>query len=753
MATLGTAGDSLRICWTEERGAAAAYDPANSLGGERLGETIHLKAIIDSPIPPVRVRGFSAITSPGAGYITAPTADTLSYSAPGDDYGVAETIANGETLLLVSANGIDSVRVERVSSDSLGGTMALTLIAQHNGALGMGDVSTAEMLVGEDFYRAHMVHNASPLSITDLKLWINPLDATGVTSDVDQIPGTDIAGVDYYIETSTADAFAGWPKSGWAHINDALGVTREVVYYYERTDVRLTVTGTYHTGLLGTTHSAGTGGDVFYSVPGIRLAKETPSGGAIQAVASAKTAPGGVTWNADITPATGLSEASMAADAELGLWIHREIPLGFSDSVPGPRSENSIGVEWTYDGTTYSGTLSEFYAAPHTAGNVRYYLYVGEDADPDFDADPEEIRSTFPFTYAVTPPGAGNKDINVTVRESNKYRLLSRNTYHRTTTVDSGGNEVASDLALPQGITAADAAGGKVLVGAIYYDDQDASRADTWNLYITTDGTDPNPAVDSPVQVTMQRWGAIRPAYHLRYTTPAYAYGTDFRVIVRVERSSDSAESNNTTVSTLSVGTAPEPQFGDRAWLGLGVDRRLRRAPDSSVTDTVTTDAGNNIYATVTPGVAVFYADTTLVWKTFYDSQRLDKSFIYVPSEWALVNTTISGAGTSDLVETAAWNGTKTLYVATGPSGSRTRKLLIDVTGLELEADSFFSTADMPPVHEPDAIYGYDSLTAFMIFDAATARWAPYLTVNSDGSVRTLIPINQSLTQAQVEAL
>lgn len=755
MASLGTYGDSLRICWTGERGGADAYDPAASIGGERLGETVHVKAIIDNPIPPIRLRGFGALTATGTGYLTSVDADSLSYSAPGDDYGAAVTIANGETALLVSADGESTLRVERVSADDLGGTATLTVIPQTGGALGMSNITRTQMNAGEDYYRALMLHNAGTVQITNLKLWVNPLSSAFAT-DVQQLPSSVSAGVSYQIETGTANAFADWPSAGWANIYDTTGGTvREVVYYYARTSVRLYVTGVDSTGRLGTTHSAGASNDTITLVPGIRIAKETPSSGSIQRVADQYNAPTGLTWDVGTSSAEGLSEATFAADAELGLWIHKEIPNAFYDSVLGPKVENSIGCEWTVGGVTYSGTLSEFYAGPwpnSVTGFNTYIAYLGIDSEPTFTGSPFATANTLPFDIVIGSPGA--HDYNVTVRKANAYNMYSRNIYSRTITLDGSGLEVATVITPPSNVTVTDTAGGKALIQATYYDDADSTPGDTWNIYITTDGTDPDPATDTPTQVPMVRWGSIRPAYYLNYTTAAYAHGTDLRVVVTIERSSDSAESTNTAVTTLSIGTAPEPQFDARAWWNIGTSLRLALAPDSTVDETETTDATNGVYVQVTPGVAEFYAGSDLVWRCLYDSQRLDKSFIYIPNTFELFESTYVAATTNAFIETQAWGTPSVLYIGTGIDGDRTRRMGIVLNvASQLRADHWTLPGTMPNVHPSAPIAKYPDKTVFSVYDAYTDRWVPYLVVDDTGGVTTLLSVDMTLTQAAIEAL
>ena len=108
--------------------------------------------------------------------------------------------------------------------------------------------------------------------------------------------------------------------------------------------------------------------------------------------------------------------------------------------------------------------------------------------------------------------------------------------------VDAGGDLDAE----PDGFDAGDDAGDGV---------DGADAGDSWNVYTTTTGIDPNPGVDVPTNVTMQKVGAFA---QLQWAFGPYAGGADFRVLVRVKRASPAGESTNTAVTQHTLPDAPD---------------------------------------------------------------------------------------------------------------------------------------------------------------------------------------------------
>ncbi len=188
----------------------------------------------------------------------------------------------------------------------------------------------------------------------------------------------------------------------------------------------------------------------------------------------------------------------------------------------------------------------------------QYEIYIGEDANPDFSAAPAGTSASLPFSQGITPPGAGDTDFRATVRFRNRHNLISLNQYFRSFIVDSNGDLVLPDPSAPQDVALYNVAGLYVRVDATYYRHEDGENAaDTWFLYWTDTGVDPNPALDTPIEIAIAPFG---PFAQLRYLLGPFTGGEDIRVLVRVERAGD--ESTNVTVSQIDVPAKPATPGG-----------------------------------------------------------------------------------------------------------------------------------------------------------------------------------------------
>lgn len=192
------------------------------------------------------------------------------------------------------------------------------------------------------------------------------------------------------------------------------------------------------------------------------------------------------------------------------------------------------------------------YTPPTQAyGEGAYLLYQGTDTEPDFSGAADETFYTLPHTTAAV---AADHDYYNTVRYKNKYGLESQNTESEIIYVAADGSEAGTPPSAPEHIEVAAAAGGTVNVQAIYLPQGDGvNAADTWLIYATDTGVDPDPAVDSPTEVAMtdQRTREL-----LDWDSGAYADGADIRVLVRTRRSgTPDVDSTNVTIYSATANT------------------------------------------------------------------------------------------------------------------------------------------------------------------------------------------------------
>lgn len=297
-------------------------DPALSLGNYASSTRVAgLVVSVTSPISGITVTYASPENATGTGTLTATSSTTLAYTAPGGSQGPSVSIAAGQSYVLEDGSDPGAYITISSSTASVTGTASLALSLPLNTAISMTDAAPAETTAGSVRYRAIMAVNKSAASINNLSYWIGQI-GTQQVSAAGQL-GASGAGT---ISLSSG-SFATWPSSGFCHIQTSGGSTREIVYYSSRTDLTLTIPAAGR-GLLGTSAAAGAGTDNLYSVPGLRIAKEEPTANALQTIASDTTAPTGLTWNAGITAATGLSIGTLASGDGYGIWIERTIVAG-----------------------------------------------------------------------------------------------------------------------------------------------------------------------------------------------------------------------------------------------------------------------------------------------------------------------------------------------------------------------------------------------------------------------------------------
>lgn len=200
---------------------------------------------------------------------------------------------------------------------------------------------------------------------------------------------------------------------------------------------------------------------------------------------------------------------------------------------------------------------------------ARYELYRGVDgAAIDFDT-PYQTSSLLPFSTAAQTPGHTYAYV---VRRRNRYDLVSQNIAEWVVDVDGGGAVVPTPPSAPEFAVAA-AAAGTVLVTAEYaYDVDGAAAGDTWLVYLRSDGTDPDPDIDTPATSAMRLADGVA---KLSYTSAAFAEGATVKVLVRVRRSgTPDVDSTNadilTAIATLLGPAAVSPAS---AFLGRSAEQ------------------------------------------------------------------------------------------------------------------------------------------------------------------------------------
>lgn len=148
---------------------AAQADQAASLGGYASSTRIATRsALITDNIADVVVEFVGMNNATGTGYLRAPTSDTLAYTAPGDTEGTAVSIADGETKIITSGDGIAYLQVRRRSTTAMAGTSTITVAWVANNAIAMADAAAGDGAT----YRQVSFKNEGSRNINNLRFWI-----------------------------------------------------------------------------------------------------------------------------------------------------------------------------------------------------------------------------------------------------------------------------------------------------------------------------------------------------------------------------------------------------------------------------------------------------------------------------------------------------------------------------------------------------------------------------------------------------
>lgn len=682
MATARTKSDAIGYYESYPRG----------LGGIRADVELNpLRFTVSNPIGSIVIQNITPRCGPGTATIRAASTSTLAFTAPGDTEGTAVSVPANTSVLLESGTAGKAVRVYRDSvynSDNLGGSMTLELMRSYNNLLAGPNADET----GGDYYTCIYIKNHSDASVSSISASPATL-GTQRTSNTAQLSGSGAGTI------TTSGSLADWPAAGWCHIRTSAPATREIVYYSSRTSTSLTVPASGR-GLLGTSAAAGAGTDTITPVSPIRIWAETPTGGEVQTIADNETAPTGATWSFLETIGT------LAAGEEIALWIHKQVPTDATVSLL-----QSVGLytPFTYSAVAYEETFYGYFRVGDTALDG-YRLYVNDAA--------VAFSATLPFDHAL----AANAAYDYRTTRRNQYGLESFNVLNRHIAIDSGGADITDVLTNPSGITLVSQPGGEVDLTLTYLGSGDAVSADTWRLYITTDGTTPDPGTDTPEDTAMRAGGFGLNDITQTITLGPYDYGTVLKVIARVYSSTLLDESNSLTVSTETVDTQVPVQA---AWLSLTTGGFY--GAGISPYEKTTTFGSASIE--VRAGETILFGSAEAFRGVFGNGGEFRTTL-----EFANVAHSASGAATP--IE--AVSGTEIYINVAG-----TRRAKIDLTAGVIEAAEFaFSdTAIALPVIGPTHTTTTD--TYIMLWNGVTGRWAPIAKVSSAGLFTTTQEILQ----------
>lgn len=526
-------GNSL-VVWLTGATFEAGPQPKQSLslGGYRsLTEALHCGFLEAQAIPNVNILSTSHQT--GVGSVHPVGTSSVAFAADGGATGQSQPLEVGFPVVLQDGSTDAWVKVVQTTSDDLAGLTAVEFTEDFSNVFSGGDDATVS---GLSSYRAVMITNQSLNPVTSIRLWVNPLAASSTTTGtLGSSGGATLTGT-----------FSQWPWEGFANVQPY----GEVVYYSGRTDTTLTVA---IRGCVNTTISA-VSNPTLYPVGPIRIGYETPSGDHIQTIVNETTPPSGIIFSTAITSSTGLSLGTLNPYGHMGLWISRVIPSGVNAY---PEITNSIGIEFTTGGVTYTDELNGVFRIANSS--LEYYgIWIGQDAPPDLTSSP---TATFTGSSYSASLAAGHT-YYLSTNQQNQYGMWSENTDWTVIVVNGSGHQVNPPPSAPTN-PAIVSNGTTFTVTAAYFFAVDGSTpADNFAVFISFDGS--APLDETPILVPVG--GDIGGFYYLNWTSGTESVPTTARCVVQMYRSSDGQYSTNTNEVDV---TSEETDFGTVNLKGL----------------------------------------------------------------------------------------------------------------------------------------------------------------------------------------
>jgi hypothetical protein len=272
-----------------------------------------------------------------------------------------------------------------------------------------------------------------------------------------------------------------------------------------------------------------------------------------------------------------------------------------------------------------------------------------------------------PLSVVIAPPGAGlTKTIYLTTRLTQTGGLQSLNQWAAPYVIDETGALVTETLHAPSSIAATSCENCMCRITATYQGGYDDDPATHFYVWITTDGSAPNPALAATYTEAMIPNG-LDDSNYLSYLCGHYAHASLVKVLVRAYRSGDAVYSANTTIVTEEISTAalrgPDTplEWDDDL---LATVRGALAMPSFTLTESTT----GSIHWQCIRGQIRFYFNTTLAFVI------TDREF---RTEWSVLTADIGGASAKNGVEVIDAN---TAYLAI----NSVRVMKLDLAALEI---------------------------------------------------------------------
>lgn len=432
------------------------------------------------------------------------------------------------------------------------------------------------------------------------------------------------------------------------------------------------------------------------SDPRIEVAEATVTDGAIELLSDEYDTPTGLSWS---QPSSGspLTIGTLTPGEMFGLFVK---PYVDADDDANPRVTRIIVVEFTVAGETFQQKYSGAGQIANADAEGFSYWW-GEGAVPDYEGTPADEFFNVTAVFTDNGPVPSTEIELVQELTAGKWYVAERytNIYGIMGPAKVETFEIADDLSeavprpsAPALVQVSQWGAGGYRVDAQYIPDWDdvGYRATHWHVYVTMDGTDPDPETDTPYEEAMQ-YDVLAP--FVGQIPLAYIVSTEeledtpIKVLVRTFREENvdaeiaEAESDNTTIySTTLEYCGPQRPKGEVIYRnGLGIYTPPAPGPDGTP---VVIDVVNDIYLEMFPGsTRLWYDDGT----PHLISNWSDKGW-YTPLQHD--GTDIDTTGNADAIEVLSWTGGDKRL---GFNVAGQRVCVFDITNNRIQSNAVFA--------------------------------------------------------------
>lgn len=705
-------------------------NPASSTGGFRSG-TLCRSMERDSrdPMAGVYLREVSGGNGPGIGALTAATADSLTWTAPGDsEAGTAVAIAVGEEKILRGAEPGAWVRAARVGSNPLSGAHAVRCVDRYNNLF--ADVETADAVAGLVTARALMLLNGLADAATSFEAWIGE---GAIEIDLEVPTAGELLGSGLsWSSASTEGAGPGAASIAAGgeiglHIRRTIGAdtapspseTWEVRYSFtaNSVDYQGAIRGRYRIERTDYEAEGIWVGDG--EIPNTEAAPDETWTSRPHTTSLALTLPADI-W------------AVFRARNRWGMWgaptraQRYTIDAGGDATLLPPSAPSEVSVRQTSGNVPTVGGLYDA-AADGAARKARIWvIWLATDGTtPDGTGTPDG--------YAVMQHNAAVDDLAWTSDGSALIDGTEVNALVRTRRIDAATGTAFS----PDVIQLDASAPGPLKVDAEISDWDSSGYASITSrfdrLYEIVSY--------SAINVSGGQTTLTVDARGLMGTTPTAT--TPSHIITPITWT----DSENTAAATWEiVAVAPGRPRGALLYGAQSAQAQAALTGPDGVTPVVL-DAGENVHLLLGEGWASFYVDTTLVWRVLLNGDHGEMNYLYIPEEWDLIQDDITGAAVASGVVDAV--DANTVYLCVRGQ----RRLKIDLAAMEITMGALSTEAAVDQRAEQAGQLERFGATMFLAWDCDREDYRPYMELDSAGLLSTTVGINQLLDTTEVEAL